>query len=231
VSTGGITSSLLSQIVGSPATANQFASDLNQLAEDLQNGNLSSSQQDYVTLSEDALNATASSSTATTTSSGITPSLLSSIASSSSSSDSFVGELNQLGADLGNNDLPSAMEDMLALSTTALNAASSASTGSASSSGSSTTNQVVAGQPVSAALQMDVKGIIAAMSAGDTSAEDGELAQLASDAGSSPGASYLKALSETSSSSLGGGTTSTAPSVTELLPSVSGTSTSLNLLA
>ena len=82
MSISGITGSLLSQIVGSPSTANQFAGDLNQLAGDLQSGNLSSAQEDYVTLSEDALNGTGSSSTATTNSSGITTGLLSTIASS-----------------------------------------------------------------------------------------------------------------------------------------------------
>lgn len=92
MSTSAITSSLLSQIASSPSTADQFLTDLNQLAKDLQGGDLGAAQEDYVTLSEDALNG-ATSSTATTSSSGITAALLSGIASSSSSSSSFVSEL------------------------------------------------------------------------------------------------------------------------------------------
>ena len=126
MSTSGITSSLLSQIFSSPSTENQFATDLNQLAQDAQSGNLSAAQDDFVTLSADALNG-ATSSTATTSASGITPSLLSSLASSPSSLNSFVSELNQLGTDLQNGDQTSAQEDMLSLDSMALNAASAAS--------------------------------------------------------------------------------------------------------
>jgi hypothetical protein len=230
VSTSGITSNLLAQIVGSESTANQFASDLNQLAGDLQSGNLSSAQQDYVTLSEDALSGTASSVTPTTSSSGITTSLLSSIASSSGSSGSFVSELNQLGNDLGNNDLSSAQGDMLALSSTALNVASSASSTSGSSS-SATNTTVTTGQLGSAALQVDIHAYIEALNAGDSSAANAEMAQLASDAGNSPGASYLKQLSGTSTANSSSGTTSTSDQVSELLQGLNSTSTGLNVLA
>ena len=68
MSTSGITSSLLSEIAGSPSAANQFVTDLNQLAKDIQSGDLSAAQQDYVTLSQDALDG-ATASTADTSSS------------------------------------------------------------------------------------------------------------------------------------------------------------------
>ncbi len=70
MSTSGITSSLLSQIAQSPSALNQFATDLNQLEQDLQSGNLSAAQSDFVTLSEDALSG-ATSSTESTGASGI----------------------------------------------------------------------------------------------------------------------------------------------------------------
>ena len=107
MATSAITSSLLAEIASSPSSANQFVTDLNQLAQDLESGNLSAAQEDYVTLSQDALNGVTSS-TATTGASGITTNLLSEITSSSSSSSSFVSELNLLGTDLGNGDLTSA---------------------------------------------------------------------------------------------------------------------------
>lgn len=227
MSISGITGSLLSQIIGSSSTANQFAVDLNQLAGDLQSGNLSSAQQDYVTLSQDALNGTASSSTATTDSSGISTSLLSTIASSSSSSTSFVNELNQIGTDLSNNDLSSAQGDMLTLSATALNAASSTSSAAATSAGAVQKSN-------SADLQTDIQAILEAMRAGNTSAAATEMAQLATDAGNSSGASALQTLSGASSGSSSAGTTSATDQVTELLQSLNNscnTSTSLNALA
>src|ERR1700753_3034221 len=112
MATSGITSSLLSQIAASPSTANSFLTDLNQLAKDLKSGNLSGAQEDFVTLSQDALNG-ATASSAATSDSGITSSLLSNIAGSSSSSSSFVSELNQLGSDLQNGSLGSAQQDLL----------------------------------------------------------------------------------------------------------------------
>ena len=230
MSTSGISSNLLSQIVGSSSTANQFAGDLNQLAGDLQSGNLSSAQQDYVTLSEDALNGAASSSTPTTTSSGITTSQLSNVAGSSNSSDSFVGELNLLGSDLNNGDLSSAQQDMQSLSSTAQSASSSANTASTASTNSSTTNAIsMAGQPVSAAMQADIHAIVEAMSVGDSSSVSSVMQQLASEAGNSPGASYLQQLSGASSSS--SSTTSSSDPVTSLLQSLNSTQPTLNLLA
>jgi len=223
MSTSAITSSLLSQILNSPSEANQFASDLNQVAKDLQTGDLSSAQQDYVTLTQDALNGTTSSATTTTTSSGFSANLLSSIGSSSSSSDNFVGELNQLGADLSNGDLSSAQEDMLSLNSTALGAASAAS--SSTSASTSATSATAAGQSLSPGMQADIQAIIQAMRAGDTSDVSAEMSQLASDAGNSPGASYIKALSGGSS------TTSASNPTAELLQSMNDNSSSLNLLA
>lgn len=48
MATSSITSALLSQIAGSPSAANQFLTDLNQVAKDLEGGNLSAAQEDYV---------------------------------------------------------------------------------------------------------------------------------------------------------------------------------------
>ncbi len=136
MSTSAVTSSLLSQIASSPSTADRFLTDLNQMAKDLEGGDLGAAQDDFVTLSEDALNG-ATSSTVTTSSSGITAALLSGIAASPSSSSSFVSELGQLGTDLQNGDLSSAQGDMLQMDSTALNAASSASSGSGKASSAS----------------------------------------------------------------------------------------------
>jgi len=229
VSTSAITSSLLSEIVSSPSTANQFATDLNQLAQDLQSGNLSAAQDDYVTLSEDALNG-ATSSMATTSASGITTSLLSTLASSSSSSNSFVSELNQLGTDLQNGDLPSAQEDMPSLDSTALNAASAASV---SSSGTSSTTS-----PATSSNQADltelIQAIVQAMGAGDTSAASAAMLELASVAPSSVGASYLQAFSESLNAS--SNNSSSSNSTSQLLQdldtsSLSSSQSILNLLA
>jgi hypothetical protein len=208
LSTSAITSSLLSQIVGSPSTANQFASDLNQLAQDLQSGDLSAAQQDCVTLSEDALNG-ATSSTANTSASGITTNLLSDIASSSSESNSFISELNQLGTDLENGDVNSAQQDMLALDSTALNAASTASSGSAGTSGA--TSSVSATQNESAVL---IQMIMQAMKAGDSSAASSALSALASVSSSSAGASALEQASESFGS---GSSSSSSDPVAQLL--------------
>ena len=88
MSTSAVTSSLLSQIASSPSTADRFLTDLNQMAKDLEGGDLGAAQDNFVTLSEDALNG-ATSSTVTTSSSGITAALLSGIAASPSSSSSL----------------------------------------------------------------------------------------------------------------------------------------------
>jgi len=186
VSTSGITSSLLQQILESPSTANQFTSDLSQLAQDLQSGNLSAAQQDYVTLSQDALNGTGSA-TANTAASGITPNLLASIGSSSSAADAFTNELNQLGTDLQNGDLGSAQQDLLALDSTALNAASAANGGASSTPAA--TNAASTNSSDSAVL---IQAITQAMEAGDSSTVSSALAQLAAVSSNSAGASALQ---------------------------------------
>jgi hypothetical protein len=221
MSTSGITSSLLSEIAGSPSAANQFVTDLNQLAKDIQSGDLSAAQQDYVTLSQDALDG-ATASTTDTSSSGITPSLLSDVASSSSGASSFVSELNQLGTDLGNGDLSSAQSDMLSLDSTALNAVPSSV---AASSSSSTSNQ--------AEIAALIKATIQAMEVGDDSAISTDMSQLASVSTSSEGASYLESASESYGSS-----SSSAPrsSISQLLQGLStdgssSSNSSLSLLA
>lgn len=233
MSTSGITSSLLAEIASAPSAANQFITDLNQLAKDLQSGNLSAAQQDYVTLSQDALDG-ATSSSATTSSSGITTALLSGIASSSSSSSSFVSELSQLGTDLTNGNLSSAQGDMLSLDSTALSAAPASSTTPISSASSSTSNQ--------AEIAALIKATIQAMEAGDDSAISTDMSQLASVSTSSEGASYLKSASESygsgssTSPSSSSSSSSSASSISQLLASMntdssSSSNPSLSLLA
>lgn len=224
LSTSGITSSLLSQIVGSPSTANQFATDLNQLAQDLQSGNLSAAQQDYITLSEDALDG-ATSSTATTSASGITTGLLSEIASSSSSSSAFVGALTQLGTDLQNGNLTSAQEDLLTLDSTALNAASSAGVNSSATT-SATNSATLASQTESSEL---IQAIVQAIGAGDNTVASSALSALASISPSSAGASVLQQESANFGSSTGA--TSSSSSISDLLQSLNPSSSTLNLLA
>jgi len=227
LSTSAITSSLLSQIAGSPSQANQFVTDLNQLAKDLQSGDVSAAEDDYVTLSEDALNG-ATASTATTSSSGITASLLSDIASSSGSSGSFVSELNQLGSDLGNGDLTSAQQDLLALDSTALNAASSAAAGS---SGASSASASAKSSADSAEL---IQTVMLGLEVGDSSVIGNAMSELASISPSSSGANVLKQDSESYGSTPG--SSSSASSMAELLQSMDTSSSSnspsgLSLLA
>jgi hypothetical protein len=224
LSTSGITSSLLAQIADSPSAANQFVTDLNQLAQDLQSGNLSAAQQDYVTLTQDAIDG-ATSSAATTSASGITTSLLSNIASSSASSTAFVNELNQLGTDLSNGDLASSESDMVSLDSTALNAASTSSATPASS----TSTPANSGD-----ITALVNATTEAMKDGDDSAISADMAQLASVSTSSAGASYLE--SESQNYGSGAPTSSASGSVSQLLQSLGTNSSassgsSLNVLA
>ncbi len=218
MSTSGITSSLLSQIAGSPSAANQFVTDLNQLAQDLKSDNLSAAQQDYVTLSQDALNG-ATSSTASTSTSGVTTSLLSAVASSSNSENSFVTELSQLGTDLQNGDLTDAQTDMLNLESTASGAAPATSSSSAGS-----TNQ--------AQITELINAIIQAMEVGDDSVIGSAMSQLASISPDSKGASVL----QQDGASYGSTSSSSSSSLSQLLQSLntnsSGSSEStLSLLA
>jgi hypothetical protein len=218
VATSALTSNLLSQIADSGSTANQFVTDLNQLAQDLQNGNLSAAQQDFVTLSEDAQNG-ATSSTATASASGITTSLLSDIASSSSASSTFVTELNQLGTDLQKGNLASAQEDLLGLDSTALNAASSASTSSGAISSVAVNNQAQAGALIQAIVQ--------ALGEGNTSAVSSGLSALATISPSAAGASALQQESATFASS----SSSSIDQLLEGLNTSSSSSSLLNVLA
>ena len=205
MSTSGITSSPQSQNVDSPSSLNQFVTDFNQLSADLKSGNLSGAQDDYVTLSEDALNGVTSS-TANSSSSGLSASLLSDVASSQGSSTSFASELNQLGSDLANNNLPSSQEDLLNLDSTALSAASAAGGSSASTSTTSAaTNQ--------AEMKEMVQSVIQAMEFGDSSAVGSTMSQLASLSPSSQGASLLK---QDSASFSPGGSSSSSP-ISQLL--------------
>jgi hypothetical protein len=227
-STAGMTSSLLAQIASSPSSANQFVTGLNQLAQDLQSGNLSNAQQDYVTLSQEALNGAASSAS-TASAGGITTGLLSEIASSSSSTNSFAGAFNQLGSDLTSGNLQSAESDMLSLDSTALNAVPSASNANAAASPSNKAE-------ISALIQATTE----AMEVGDNSAVNADMTQLASASTSSTGAGYLKTDSESyasgSSSAAGSSGSSSVSSVSQLLQSMNADSSSssgsiLSLLA
>jgi hypothetical protein len=226
LSTTGITSSLFSEIASSPSTANQFVTDLNQLAQDLQGGNLGAAQEDYVTLSDDALNG-ATSLTATTSASGITASLLSQIAASSSSSGTFVNELDQLGSDLQSGNLTAAQDDLADLDSTALNVAS-ASTGT----GSGTTSS--APQTSLAQTEKLIQAIIQGMESGDDSAISSAMSELASVSQSSAGASVLEQQSQSYASGAGG--SSSASSTSQLLQSLdaggdNNSTSALNLLA
>jgi hypothetical protein len=229
LSSVGFTSSLLSEIASASPTANQFVTDFNQLAQDLQSGNLSAAQQDYVTLSNDALDGTTSS-TATSSASGITTSLLSDITGNSGSTTSFVDELNQLGTDLQNGDLTSAQGDMLSLDSTALNSApaSTASTGSTASSSSST-----AAPANSAETAQLIHAVVEAMEAGNNSAISSALTELASVSSSSAGANILEQQSATYAS--GASSSPSSSSVSQLLQGLNGSSNSsssvLSLLA
>ena len=221
MSTVGLTSSLLSQIVSSPSTANELVSGLNQIAKDLQSGNLAAAQEDYVTLSEDALNG-ATSSSATSSSGEITASLLSDVASSSASSTSFVNEFNQLGTDLQNGNLTSAQSDMLALDSTASSAAAGNSTSSSAT------------QTSAASITALIKAIIQAMGAGDDSVTSSAMSELASVSSSSAGASVLQQASQGYGSS--STSSSSSSSISQLLQGLDTSSTgtsgsSLDLLA
>ena len=179
MSTSGISSSLLSQIASSSSYANQFVTDLNQVSQDVQSGNLSAAQQDYVTLSQDALNG-ATASTPTTSTSGITTSLLSNITSSPNASTAFTNSLNQLGTDLQNGDLASAQGDLLNLDSTAQSSASPTTTASTASSSTSSSD--------TAAL---IRATLLAIRAGDTSAGTTSLSELASLSTNSAGATAI----------------------------------------
>lgn len=209
MSTSGITSSLLTQIVNSPSDLNQFVTDFNQMVGAVKSGNLSAAQDDYVTLSEDALNG-ATASTATSSSSGLTASLLTDVASSQGSSASFVSELNQLGSDLANNDLTSSQEDLLNLDSTALNAASTAGSSSASTSGATSAGSTGTNQ---AQIKEMVQTVVQAMDFGDSSAASSTMSQLASLSPSSQGASLL----QQDSASLSSGSSSSSSSISQLL--------------
>jgi hypothetical protein len=213
LSTIGITSSLFSQIASSPSTANQFVTDLNQLAQDLQSGNLSAAQNDYVTLSDDAQDG-ATSSTATTSASGITANLLSDIADSTSSSATFVNELDQLGTDLQSGNLTAAQDDLLDLDSTAMNVASTAAASPGASSGTASATT----QTSQAQTDKLIQAVIQAMEAGDDSVISSALSELASVSSSSQGASVLEQESQSYGSS--SNSASSASSTSQLLQSL-----------
>lgn len=208
MSTSGITSSLLSQIANSPSSLNQFVTGFNQLAGDLRSGNLSAAEDDYVTLSEDALNGVTSS-TASSSSSGLSASLLTDVTSSQSSETSFVSEFNELGSGLENGNLTSSQEDLLNLYSAALNAASTAGASSAATGATSTSNN-------QAQIKELVQSVTQAMEFGDKTAASSTMSQLASISPSSQGASLL----QQDSASLSPDSSSSSSSIGQLLNSV-----------
>lgn len=208
LSTTGITSSLLSQITSTPSTANQLVTDLNLLSQDLQGGNLSAAQEDYVTLSQDALNGVTSAA-AGSSASGITVNLLSDISSSSTSSSAFVSELNQLGSDLQTGNLGSAQSDMLSLDSTALNAASGAGPSNGSNGASSAVTSSAAVSSSADSKQL-IQAIVQGMAAGDNSDVSSAMSELASISTSSAGVRILEQQSQNYGASAG----STSPSST-----------------
>ena len=213
LSSGGISSSLLSQIAGSPLTDNRLVIDLNQLAQNVQSGSFYLAEYDYVTLSEDALNGSASS-TATTSASEITTNLPSEIASSSGSSTLVVGELNQLGTNLQSGDPASAQQDLLAPDSTALNAASSA--GESSSGTTSMTNS--AAPATEAGTIKLVYPLVQGMESGENSVASSAVPELASMSPSSAGASAFAQERESFGSS--SGSTFNSSSSSQLLRSL-----------
>jgi hypothetical protein len=227
VSTSGITSSLFSQILGSSSTANQFATDLNQLGQDLQSGNLSAAQSDFVTLSQDAQDGATASSQANTES-GITTSLLSELATSPGGATSFVDELNQIGTDLQSGNLSAAQGDMLSLDSTLLSAASA---NASSNAAPATATTAASTNTTTTSL---IQAIVQAFSSGDNGAAGVGLEALASVSTSSTGASVLQSAGE----SLGASSSNAASPnpTTELLQGLDSTNlntpqSALNLLA
>ena len=73
----GITTNLITRVTGLPSAANEFVTDLNQLAHDLQSGDIAAAQADYVLFSEAVLN-TGESVSAPTANIGVTTTLPSS---------------------------------------------------------------------------------------------------------------------------------------------------------
>jgi hypothetical protein len=163
ISTSGVTGSRLSEIAGPSSTAEPLVTNLNQLAKDIHSGSLSAAQQDYVTLSEDALHSSASA-PAPMSAIAIAAGLLLDIASSSSGASALVNELSHLGADFARNGLKDR--------STVINAASTMRFRATSSSPTESVKSVEAAQ----LIQRTIRAIVA----GDGSAVNTDLSQLAS---------------------------------------------------
>jgi hypothetical protein len=190
LSSSGVSSSLL-------PPDNRSVIDLKQLAQNVQSGSFYVAEYDHVTLSEDALNGSASS-TATTSASGITTNLQSEIASSSGSSTLVVDELNQLGTELQSGDPTSAQQYLLALDSTALNAASSAG-----ESSSGTTSMTSSAMPVTQTEIIElVNTAVQGVEAGENSVVSSAMSELASVSPGSAGARAFEQESESSTSGL-----------------------------
>jgi hypothetical protein len=72
----GITTNLMTRVTGLPSAASDFVTDLNQLAHDLQSGDIAAAEADYVLFSEAVLN-TGESVWAPTSNIGVTTTLAS----------------------------------------------------------------------------------------------------------------------------------------------------------
>ncbi len=116
MSTSGISANL-SQLDSLLTSAQQFLSDFKQLGSDLKSGNISAAQQDFVTLSQDALSSassSAASSSAASSTSAATSAATSASTSSSTGAQSKSATLNQefqtLSQDLQSGDLSGAQQ-------------------------------------------------------------------------------------------------------------------------
>lgn len=164
ISTTGITGSRLSEMASSPSTAEQLVANLNQLAKDTHSENLSAGPQDYVTLSQAALNSSASSQTPTSVT-ATAANLLLDIASSSSSASVLANDHSRLGADLAGNSLNNLHTVIDPTSTM---------------SGSSTVNSSPSESVKSVEAAQLIQETVRAIVAGEGSAMNTDLAQLAS---------------------------------------------------
>jgi hypothetical protein len=175
---------------------NQSVIGLKQLAQNVLSGSSYVADYDHVTLSEDALNGPASSTA--TSASKITTNLQSEIASSSGSFTLFGGELNQLGTELQSGDPSSAQQYLLALDSTALNAAPSAGESSSEPTSMTSSATPLTQTEIIELVYAGVQG----MEAGEISVLSSAMSELASVSPSSAGGRAFRQGSQSSTSGL-----------------------------
>jgi len=226
MSTSGISGSGFSQLDTLLASAKQITADFKQLGSDLQSGNLSAAQQDFVTLSQDALASPfAASSTASSATSGITSTAApasaaptasaSSTATAGSSPQSALSALAQdfqtLGQDLQSGNLSGAQQAFSQIQQAAQQATQSGATQSGghhhrhhshgSSSSGASSNGSSSGSASSAS---ELQALLAALG---TASNSGSASDTSASSASSSGASA-------SGASASGGTSGTGASST-----------------